>query len=152
MQELLRALMKEVIEADAQMQVQQRSVLREALGSEPLIEGLDRREILGLLDVRLSFDLERVPRSWRARLWEVLNLPLEQGWTARATNLLFHATAQLRLADASVSPDRARFKVTLRIGRATEGHWREGMEVEPPQAGLEESLLPPIEGEVSDSM
>lgn len=120
--ELARGLLKEVIEADALMQVRQRAAWREALGGSEMLEGLDRLENLGLAQVRFAFRLEPVDVSWSARVWAVLTEPLGPGFFARVARRLARSPRHFRLASSSSSAGG--LDVSLTVAREEDGLWK----------------------------
>jgi hypothetical protein len=134
--ELAQALLKEVISADATMQLYQRAAWREAVGGSETIEGLDRLENLGLAQVRFAFHLEPVSSSWASRAWGVLTEPLGRGWFSRVARILATPPRGFRLASSTASGGVA---VSITMSREQSGMWkvqREPQELINPMAPL----------------
>ena len=121
-EELAQSLLKEVIEADALMQVRQRVAWREALKTAVVLEGTDRLLNLGLTEARFSFRLDPVGTSWAARAWKVLTEPFGKGWFARVAWLWSTHPRRFRLA--SPRAEAGGLHVTLTMGRSADGHWQ----------------------------
>lgn len=58
----------EITEADAEMQLAQRSAWRDLNNGFPLVEGLDHLEYLGLSEVKLTLRMKLVNAGWCSRI------------------------------------------------------------------------------------
>jgi hypothetical protein len=133
-EELARGLLKEVISADATMQLYQCLAWQEVgRGSEPL-EGAERLHNLGLKQVRFTFHLEPVGASWPARTWGVLTEPLGTGWLSRVAQLLAAPPRSFRIAPG---PTEGGVAVSIIVGRESNGEWQVRQEPEAPLTTLE---------------
>ena len=122
--DLSKALLKEVIEADAYMQVKQRAAWREALRESTVLEGLDRLENLGLSEVCFTFLLEPHHRPWLRRIWFVLaTLPLGAGWLSQAFAILLQPAQQFRFARPQTRPNATMSQVSIVVSRSEDGRW-----------------------------
>jgi hypothetical protein len=134
--ELARGLLKEVIEADALMQVRQRAAWREAVGGSEVFEGLDRLENLGLAQVRFTFRLVPVDAPWPSRVWAVLTEPLGPGFFTRVARRLTREPLRFRLASSSRSAGG--LEVTLTVAREEDGLWKVHRQLEDRQYPIQE--------------
>lgn len=122
--DLSEELMREVVRADADMQVVQRAAWREALRESSVFEGLDRLENLGLQEVCFTFLLEPLRGPWLRRIWYVLaELELGQGWFSQAAAILLQPAHQFRFARPQAHPHAHLSQVSIVVSRSEDGHW-----------------------------
>jgi len=110
-EECLQLFLEHVVHADAWAQIRQRLAWSDLSPREPLLEGVDRLENLGLVEVQLGFSLEPAGSGWAARL-------------SRWVRSLFGAVETVgtfRLV--APGSQRAHLDVSVKIGRQRDGTW-----------------------------
>src|SRR3569833_2246201 len=117
-EEVLRALLKQVVAADAEMQLQQGLAWKQV--TAPLrvrgidvAEGLEHFRALGITELRLEFRLEprmpgRCARIWRARRY-LVGMP--------------GAMQPMRYRLAATNSGTCAIGVTVTVGRTADGAW-----------------------------
>ncbi len=112
-------LTQEVIRADAEMQLLQRSGWIGLNKGFPLAEGLDHLEFLGLNEVRMTFLVEPVLPG----LWERFKRWLKSLWgTSEPPARLLY-----RLMPGEIA-DKTGFKVSISVKRGSDGVYKVGSE------------------------
>jgi hypothetical protein len=107
---LLALLFDEVIAADTDLQITQRTIWTELARGQPLAEGLDRNANLGMAKVSFVLWLSQGPRGFFGRIWAAI-----QRWRGRA------APPRYRLCSAQ-APNAIRVEIVVDRNRA--GRWQ----------------------------
>ena len=145
--DLLQHLIQEIIKADAEMQLLQRSAwsdlvkqyAREADDPErppsySIAEGVDRLENLGLTQLQLEFRLAPVKRRWWKRLWCWLRTLFGK--------LSEKEKAQYRLVPQANRSSTQSILVRLTIERGQDGKWK--AHSQPDTAAMENLYVPKV--------